>query len=214
MRDLTEGGPTIVPLLSSAPLAQNEFVSTSSGWTVLVSKFQIAPHAEWPLICSGSFEARSNMTTRLGETTIASRATMPEVTFFRSNRHCGSSGADGAAYEDLAMRESRGRRDHFILSMELSLVCLDGPGRGSGNVDEGLYSQCQRTTAVLDADGAPGREFPSWRCESSDSSATMPGPEDTLMGEQYGWRVENTLGKFGTVPISVSAAGRKGLLRL
>ena len=34
-------GRTMVPLLSNAPLAQNEFVNTSSGWTVLVSRFQI-----------------------------------------------------------------------------------------------------------------------------------------------------------------------------
>ena len=49
------------------------------------------------------------MTMRVVFTIIASRATIPERVGFRSNRHCGASGADGAAYEDVAMRESRGR---------------------------------------------------------------------------------------------------------
>ena len=44
----------MVPLLSNAPLAQNESVNTSSGRTVLVSRSQRAPQAEWPLICRGS----------------------------------------------------------------------------------------------------------------------------------------------------------------
>ena len=74
----------MVPLLSSAPLAQNELVSTSNGWTVLVSRFHSAPQAEWLLIWSGSFEARSKKIARVGETTIDSRATMPELTSFKS----------------------------------------------------------------------------------------------------------------------------------
>ena len=37
---------TALPLLIRAPLAQNELVMRSSGVTVLVSRFQSAPHAE------------------------------------------------------------------------------------------------------------------------------------------------------------------------
>ncbi len=41
---------TMVPLLNKAPLAQKELVRTSRGLTVLVSRSQRAPQAEWLLI--------------------------------------------------------------------------------------------------------------------------------------------------------------------
>lgn len=107
---------TIVPLLSSAPLAQKELVRTSRGCTVLVSRFHSAPHAECPLICSGSSDARSKKMTRVGDTTIASSATIPEVSFLRSNRQLGALGTAGAARaseENSAKAEST---DHFIAS--------------------------------------------------------------------------------------------------
>ena len=44
----------MVPLLRRAPLAQKELVRTSIGRTVLVSRSQRAPQAEWPLIWRGS----------------------------------------------------------------------------------------------------------------------------------------------------------------
>ena len=94
-----------MPLLSRAPLAQNELVKSSRGVTVLLARFHNAPHAEWPLTCSGSLEARSKKRTRFGETTMDSRATMPESTCFKSNRH---PGADGAALTTAEKRERRG----------------------------------------------------------------------------------------------------------
>lgn len=109
---------TIVPLLSSAPLAQKEFVRTSSGCTVLVSRFQSAPHAECPLICSGSSDARSNKTTRVGETTIASSATMPEVVFFRSKLQPRASVTEGAACARETSSGRKGRADHLMLQIE------------------------------------------------------------------------------------------------
>ena len=93
----------MVPLLSKAPLAQNEFERTCSGLTVLSARFQSAPHVEWLLIWSGSFDARSKNRTRFGETTIDSRATMPEFTFLRSNFQ---PGAEGAARDE----ETRSRK--------------------------------------------------------------------------------------------------------
>jgi len=73
---------TIVPLLKKPPLAQNESVTTSMAVTLLVSVFHSAPHAWCPLICNGSPRTRSNMRMRVGETTIASRATIPVVPFW------------------------------------------------------------------------------------------------------------------------------------
>jgi hypothetical protein len=49
-----QGLHTIEPLLIKTPDAQNEFETTFSARTELVSRSQSAPHAEWPLICSGS----------------------------------------------------------------------------------------------------------------------------------------------------------------
>lgn len=109
---------TMVPLLRSAPLAQIEFVRTSRGRTVLVSRFQSAPHAECPLIWSGSSDARSRKTTRVGETTMDSSATTPDVVFLRSNRQPGALGTEGAARTS---DESSGRSesaDHFISKNE------------------------------------------------------------------------------------------------
>lgn len=105
----------MVPLLSNAPLAQKEFVRTSRGVTVLLSRFQRAPQAEWLLICSGSSDARSKKRTKVGETTIASNATMPEVSFLRLNVHAGASDADGAASEDEIEARMRDSSDHFML---------------------------------------------------------------------------------------------------
>ena len=99
----------MVPLLSSAPLAQKELVSTSNGWTVLVSRFHSAPQAEWLLIWSGSFEARSKKIARVGETTIDSRATMPELTSFKSKVHCGVVGAAAASDARREASESAAR---------------------------------------------------------------------------------------------------------
>ena len=44
--DAAVGPHTIVPLLSRAPLAQNELVKSSRGVTVLLARFHNAPHAE------------------------------------------------------------------------------------------------------------------------------------------------------------------------
>lgn len=78
---------TIDPFESKAPDAQNEFVTTSRGVTELVFRFHRAPHAEWLLICRGSSDARSNHSTSVGETTMASNATIPEVLALTSKLH-------------------------------------------------------------------------------------------------------------------------------
>ena len=103
----------MVPLLSRAPLAQNELVIRSSGVTVSVSRFQSAPQAEWLLICSGSLEARSKNTTRVGDTTMDSRATIPDLVCFKLNDQ---PGAEGAAVERVATRGTSENRDHFMAS--------------------------------------------------------------------------------------------------
>lgn len=90
MSDCTERkrkGLTIVPLLSSAPPAHQELVMRSSGVRALVSRFQIAPHAEWLLISNGAFAARSKKRARVGETMTDCCTTTPEVWFKRSNVH-------------------------------------------------------------------------------------------------------------------------------
>ena len=55
---------------------------TSSGLAVFVSRFHKAPQAGLLLIMSGSFDALSKKTARVGETIIASRARIPEVPFW------------------------------------------------------------------------------------------------------------------------------------
>lgn len=104
---------TMLPLLSRAPLAQNVLVTRSRGVTVLVARFQSAPHAEWLLICSGSLAARSKKRTRLGETTMDSSATIPEVCFFRSNLQ---PGADGAALDKVARRGRSDNDDNLMVT--------------------------------------------------------------------------------------------------
>ena len=116
---------TIVPLLSNAPLAQNELVSTSRAFTVLVSRFHRAPQAEWLLIWSGSSEARSKKTTSVGETTMASSATMPDVSFLRLNSHFGAAGADGAPTALATKRLAREKSECFILEVEGLLTMLE-----------------------------------------------------------------------------------------
>ena len=81
---------TMVPLLSNAPPAQNELVITSIAVALFVSRFHSAPHAEWPLIWSVSFDALSKKSARVGETMIDSSATMPDVSFLRSKVHSGT----------------------------------------------------------------------------------------------------------------------------
>lgn len=101
----------MVPLLSSAPLAQNEFDKTSRALTSFVSRLQSAPQAEWLLICRGSSEALSKKIARVGETTMASRATIPELPTTLKD-HSGARGSSGVAWSidmiesKLAMRGS------------------------------------------------------------------------------------------------------------
>ena len=97
----------MVPLLNIAPVAQNELVMTFRAVTLFDSKFQSAPHAECPLICKGSSDARSKKSARVGETIIASRATMPDVSSLRSKRH---SGAAAAALEHIGASKERNER--------------------------------------------------------------------------------------------------------
>ena len=97
----------------SAPLAQKELVRTSKALTVLVSRSHRAPQAEWLLICSGSLEARSKNTTRVGDTTMDSRATIPDLVCFKLNDQ---PGAEGAAVERVATSGTRENRDHFMAS--------------------------------------------------------------------------------------------------
>ena len=73
-----------------APAAQNELVITFRAVTLFDSRFQSAPQAEWPLICKGSSDARSKNRASVGETTMDSSATMPDVWFLRLKRHPGS----------------------------------------------------------------------------------------------------------------------------
>ena len=58
---------------------------------------------------------RSNMTTKVGETTIASRPTMPERVSLRSNRHCGEEGA-ARADDAAAANNERRRVERIVLS--------------------------------------------------------------------------------------------------
>ena len=102
----------MVPLLRSEPLAQKEFVSKLRGRMVLESRSQSPPHAEWLLIWSGSFEARSKNSASVGEMTIDSSATIPELSFFKSKLH---PGAYGAAPEGETRKGRRERSDHFML---------------------------------------------------------------------------------------------------
>ena len=101
----------MVPLLRSEPLAQKEFVSKLRGRMVLESRSQSPPHAEWLLIWSGSFEARSKKTTRVGETTMDSSATMPDVSFMRVNCQPG----EGAATARGARSARRENAEGFML---------------------------------------------------------------------------------------------------
>ena len=69
-------------MLKKPPEAQNVSEITSSGLAVFVSRFHKAPQAGLLLIMSGSFDALSKKTARVGETIIASRARIPEVPFW------------------------------------------------------------------------------------------------------------------------------------
>ena len=113
---------TIVPLLRIAPLAHHELVTTSSAVMLLCSRFQSPPQAGWPSIWSGSFCARSKRRTRVGETTTASSATIPELPF-RLNCHWEVAGADGAAEASVASKGRRGRRGRIVVAL---CGCLGG----------------------------------------------------------------------------------------
>jgi hypothetical protein len=72
---------TILPLLRRAPVAQKESDTTFKGVAVLVSKFHRAAQVVCPLIIRGSFVALSINIARVGDTTIVSNATTPDVPF-------------------------------------------------------------------------------------------------------------------------------------
>lgn len=122
---------TMEPLLSRAPLAQKELVTTSIGRTVLVARSQRAPQAEWLLICNGSSEVRSKKRASVGETTIDSRATIPLVVFFRLKLHWGA-----LALEADAPKENK--REKTQSSEHMTLLWAKYPVKCFG-VQEHLY---------------------------------------------------------------------------
>ncbi|CAK5262123.1 unnamed protein product, partial [Mycena citricolor] len=74
--------------------AQNVSEISLSGVPVLVSRSQSSPQAVLPsAVLSGSLTARSKNTTSVGETTIASSATIPVVPFC-TNDQAGDAAAD------------------------------------------------------------------------------------------------------------------------
>lgn len=148
-----------MPLLSNAPLAQNELVRTLRGLTVLVSRFHKAPHAEWLLICSGSSDARSKKMTRVGETTIDSSATIPDRSALRSKRQPGAAGAEGAA---AAKDSKRGKMDKVG---NIILAGVERPRRAQVLVETAKADIQETRPAAYIAERVQtdGRRF-SWVC--------------------------------------------------
>ena len=73
----------MVPLLKKLPDAQNESLVMFIGVAMCFSRFHKAPQAVWLSIWRGSLVALSNIMIKVGETTIASSARIPEVPFCR-----------------------------------------------------------------------------------------------------------------------------------
>ena len=73
---------------------------------------------------SGSISQPAN-TTSVGETTMASSATMPDVSFLRLNSHFGAAGADGAPTALATKRLAREKSECFILEVEGLLTMLE-----------------------------------------------------------------------------------------
>lgn len=130
----------MVPLLSSVPDPQNVLVMRSSGCTVLVSRSQSAPQAEWLLICKGSSVALSNHTTTVGETTIASSARMPEVAFWSSKDH----DASAAAVASPAPRTRDEKKAVHILSLSGTGAVVRKTSQMKLIYEESLRDMCRK----------------------------------------------------------------------
>ena len=95
---------TIVPLLRNPPAPHKLSVIRFKGVAVLVWKFQRAPHAVWLFILSGSLVALSKNIARVGETTIASSARMPDVPFWTNSQPAPSARGTLAIAKESAKR--------------------------------------------------------------------------------------------------------------